>query len=157
VPGLTPHPVKDPSGHSYGASASRKPERELSLPQEWRRCHAYLLGVDLFNQAYFWEAHEAWEEVWLAVERRSTPGRMVQGMIQVAAALLRQRMGTADGAQRNFAKAASHFEAVEAELALMGSGNSIYMGVDLPAWRSAVERYLVGEDDLFPYLLLQAE
>ena len=43
------------------------------------------LGVDLFNRGAFYEAHEAWEEVW-----RSTtpePRSFLQGLIQVAAAL----------------------------------------------------------------------
>jgi len=42
-------------------------------------------GVELFNQGRFFEAHEAWEEIW-----RSTtpePRDLFQGLIQVAAAL----------------------------------------------------------------------
>ena len=42
-------------------------------------------GIDLFNQGRFFEAHEAWEEIW-----RSTtpePKDLFQGLIQVAAAL----------------------------------------------------------------------
>ena len=40
-------------------------------------------GIRLFNQARFWEAHEAWEAVWL---RHPEDGRyFVQGLIQVAA------------------------------------------------------------------------
>ncbi len=48
---------------------------------EWR------YGVDLFNYAYYWEAHEAWEAVWTST--RAEPERtIVQGFIQIAAALL---------------------------------------------------------------------
>ena len=42
-------------------------------------------GIALFNQGRFFEAHEAWEEIW-----RSTtpePKNLFQGLIQVAAAL----------------------------------------------------------------------
>jgi predicted metal-dependent hydrolase len=42
-------------------------------------------GIALFNQGRFFEAHEAWEEIW-----RSTtpePKDLFQGLIQVAAAL----------------------------------------------------------------------
>jgi predicted metal-dependent hydrolase len=42
-------------------------------------------GIQLFNQGLFFEAHEAWEEIW-----RSTtpePRDLFQGLIQVAAAL----------------------------------------------------------------------
>lgn len=41
-------------------------------------------GIQLFNQARFWEAHEAWEAVWL---RHPEDGRFfIQGLIQLAAA-----------------------------------------------------------------------
>jgi predicted metal-dependent hydrolase len=41
-------------------------------------------GADLFNQGLYWEAHEAWEELWLALEDEER--LFVQGLIQVAAA-----------------------------------------------------------------------
>jgi len=41
-------------------------------------------GVDLFNRGLYWEAHEAWEELWLTLE--DEPKLFVQGLIQVAAA-----------------------------------------------------------------------
>ena len=49
-------------------------------------------GIRLFNQARFWEAHEAWEAVWL---RHPEDGRFfIQGLIQLAAAYhqLRRRI-----------------------------------------------------------------
>jgi hypothetical protein len=43
----------------------------------------------LFNAFYFWEAHEAWEGLW-AVKDKSCPARLLlQGLIQIAAALLK--------------------------------------------------------------------
>lgn len=48
-------------------------------------------GVRLFNQARFWEAHEAWEAVWL---RHPEDGRFfIQGLIQLAAAYHQLRRG----------------------------------------------------------------
>lgn len=41
-------------------------------------------GADLFNRGLYWEAHEAWEELWLTLE--DEPKLFVQGLIQVAAA-----------------------------------------------------------------------
>jgi hypothetical protein len=35
-------------------------------PEDWRSCDLYLYGIDLFNHGYWWEAHEALEDVWLA-------------------------------------------------------------------------------------------
>ena len=49
-------------------------------------------GIRLFNQARFWEAHEAWEAVWM---RHPEDGRFfIQGLIQLAAAYhqLRRRI-----------------------------------------------------------------
>ena len=67
----------------------KKPLDELDLatltdfvltPQDRTDFHR---GIRLFNQARFWEAHEAWEAVWL---RHPEDGRyFVQGLIQVAA------------------------------------------------------------------------
>lgn len=41
-------------------------------------------GADLFNRGLYWEAHEAWEELWLALEDEKKI--FLQGLIQVAAA-----------------------------------------------------------------------
>jgi hypothetical protein len=88
VPGLHPHPTRDPAGHSY------QPQPMLNRhspwrPQDWRTLEDWLYGVDLFNHCYFWEAHEAWEGLWAAVPRGVPVGLMLQGLIQLAAALLK--------------------------------------------------------------------
>jgi predicted metal-dependent hydrolase len=41
-------------------------------------------GAELFNAGKHWEAHEAWEELWLVLEDQ--PKLFVQGLIQAAAA-----------------------------------------------------------------------
>ena len=51
------------------------------MPPPWE---ALARGADLFNRGLHWEAHEAWEELWLALE--DEPKLFVQGLIQVAAA-----------------------------------------------------------------------
>jgi len=56
-------------------------------PEERRRL--LLEGVDHFNAARFFEAHEVWEEVW-----RSTtpePKDLLQGLIQVAVGMVHHR------------------------------------------------------------------
>lgn len=64
----------------------------------------YRRGWDLFNKKRFWDAHEAWEAVWLRVPDESRI--FFQGIIQVAAAfhlvLEKKRYG---GALRNLEKA----------------------------------------------------
>ena len=41
-------------------------------------------GAELFNRGQYWEAHEAWEELWLELDDQEK--LFVQGLIQVAAA-----------------------------------------------------------------------
>jgi hypothetical protein len=78
IPGLHPHPRRDPAGH---ASAPRPAPAD-------------------FNAFYFWEAHEAWEGLWAAKPRASAPARLLQGLIQIAAALLKIHLRSVSGAAR---------------------------------------------------------
>lgn len=159
VPGLTPHPVRDPAGHSYGLEP-KKPDPALQpaaaqrLPEEFLHNTFYLYGVDLFNRAFFWEAHEAWEEVWNEVGHRSIPGRMLQGMIQVSAALLKRHMGVPRGAEGNYRKARVHFSAVAKAKA---PASPHYLGVDLRVWQERVEAYLLEPEAPFPFLELRVD
>jgi predicted metal-dependent hydrolase len=66
-------------------------------------------GSELFNQGRFFDAHEAWEEIW-----RSTtpePRDFFQGLIQVAAALHQFRdLNRREGPRRTLAKARRRLE-----------------------------------------------
>jgi uncharacterized protein len=44
------------------------------------------LGIDLYNAGHYWNAHEAWEQVWLDSEREMRG--FYQGLIQVTAAFV---------------------------------------------------------------------
>ncbi len=44
-------------------------------------------GIDLFNSGRYWDAHEAWEHVWMP-DRRGTDAGFYKGLIQVAAGCL---------------------------------------------------------------------
>jgi predicted metal-dependent hydrolase len=44
-------------------------------------------GVELFNAGRYWDAHEAWEEVWMP-DRRGPDSGFYKGLIQVAAGCL---------------------------------------------------------------------
>lgn len=63
----------------------------------------YLEGVRLFNTAEFWHAHEAWETLWLA--STGAQRQFVQGLIQVAAALVHWQRGNQRGLHLNWHKA----------------------------------------------------
>jgi predicted metal-dependent hydrolase len=66
-------------------------------------------GADLFNGREYFAAHEAWEEVW-----RSTtpePKRLLQGLIQAAAALHQIRdLHRCQGPRGTLAKALANLE-----------------------------------------------
>lgn len=57
----------------------------------------FLRGVEQFNAGRFFDAHESWEEVWLAA---AEPERTyLQGLIQIAAAFHHYRRGNLEGAR----------------------------------------------------------
>jgi len=98
VPGQGPHPRLDPAGHSYG-SVTENPAAEWD-PTHWQHLGAWRWGIDLFNHFYFWEAHEAWEELWRTTGRSTPPGLLLQGLIQIAAALLKVHTRATRSARR---------------------------------------------------------
>ncbi|MFO0864985.1 MAG: DUF309 domain-containing protein [Gemmataceae bacterium] len=81
IPGKTPHPHSDPAGHRHPV-----PSAEPYDPARWDQCPAYLHGIDLFDSGFFWEAHEAWEQLWHAVGRCGPDADLVKGLIQLAVA-----------------------------------------------------------------------
>ncbi len=91
-----PHPRSDPHGHSYG----KEDDYILDFTEEnWSESLPYLYGIDLFNNSYWWEAHESWEQVWLAAGRGTLIGQFVQGLIQISAAQLKRFSQEEQGAQ----------------------------------------------------------
>ena len=44
-------------------------------------------GIELFNRGEYWEAHEAWEEVWMP-DRKGPDAAFYKGLIQIAAGCL---------------------------------------------------------------------
>ncbi len=127
VPGRTPHPTRDADGHSYEA----KPEMpEPPDPEDWHACRDYLYGIDLFNHGFYWEAHEAWEGLWVACGRRGLTATYLQALINLAATGFKARCGSARGMRANAKTAVKLFESVASHL---GSENSRYMGLDVRA------------------------
>ena len=130
VPGTdTPHPTRDPGGHSYG----RHPEPlEGFDAADWRRCATYLYGIDLFNHGYWWEAHEALEAVWVAAGRNSPAGQFVQGLILLSVAHLKRHQGFLEVARRMAGDGVGRMSQVGEE----------FMGVDVEALgRAALESF----------------
>ncbi len=96
-PGRSPHPTRDPRGHSH----ARAPHDVAEFTVDSGRDHAdFRFGVDLYNHGFFWEAHEAFEDLWRESPARSRERSLLQGLIQAAAAQLKDELGDARGARR---------------------------------------------------------
>jgi hypothetical protein len=98
VSGHFPHPVSDPLGHMFG---QEKPRPDPLDPDRWFESDVYLYGVDLFNHGFYWEAHEAWESLWLAAGRRGPTAIWLKALIKLAAAIVKLREGSSIGALRH--------------------------------------------------------
>lgn len=95
IPGQTPHPISHPLGHSYGQSELT----DISLEEAVAR------GLYLFENGYFWEAHEVWEQGWILLGRRGSQADYLKGVIKLAAAGVKCLEGNAKGAQRHLNRA----------------------------------------------------
>ena len=92
VPGLTPHP-----GHLV------TPPWDPGLA--WERDERWLTTLDLFDQRYLWEAHEAWEAMWRDLPAASPSRGVLQGLIQLAAWRLKRHQGDLGSAASLFGRA----------------------------------------------------
>jgi len=101
-----PHPTRDPAGHSYGQRAPAVDPPDSARPGD---CAEFLWGVDLFNYGYYWEAHEAWEAVWVACGRRGQAADFLKGLIKLAAAGVKAREGRNEGVVRHARRAGELF------------------------------------------------
>lgn len=114
VPRQSPHPTRDPKGHSYGRP---EPKPTPLTPDNWQGSIDYLHGIDLFNHGYFWEAHEAWEGLWHANGRRGDIANFLKALIKLAAAGVKAREGNPSGVQRASTRAGELFEAIRGDRA----------------------------------------
>lgn len=86
--------------------------------------HAYAYGVDLYHAGFFFEAHEAWESVWLSLPKNDLQRTFLLGLIQNTAAQLKLATGQWAPA-RTLSRRALHY------LELVRCHESPYMGLDL--------------------------
>jgi hypothetical protein len=57
----------------------------------------YLQGIALFNEQYFFDAHDAWEDLW--ADTRDADRRFYQSLIHATVALYHWRTGNRKGAR----------------------------------------------------------
>lgn len=113
IPGQTPHPIRDPAGHSYDPSGEL--ERDLpDLNHSAGLDHPeFLYGIDLFNAGYWWESHEVMEAFWHASGMGTPAAHVLQAIIQCAAAHLKTLTDQDDGAYKLFVMAEDHIHQAE--------------------------------------------
>jgi hypothetical protein len=97
VPGRTPHPLRDPEGHSFELPPTALPNLNAA---DWRTCEHFLYGIDLFNLGYWWECHEVLEGLWHAAGIGTSAAHALQAVIQCAAAHLKATGDCPRGAMR---------------------------------------------------------
>lgn len=130
VPGVLPHPRRNPQGHSYG---SPEPAAQAVAPEAWRECEVYLYAIDLYNHAYWWECHEQFEALWHAVGHDTRQGQFLQGLVQIAAANLHRFMDTDnEDAGQSLA---------EKGLERLAAFTGVYMGIDVDRFRCDTQAY----------------
>ncbi|MEX0704427.1 MAG: DUF309 domain-containing protein [Planctomycetales bacterium] len=127
VPGKQPHPASAPRDAllvSRDAKALRSGARDQPPPPR-----EFLHGLDLFNHGYYWEAHEAWENLWHEAGRRGPTADALKGLIALAAAGVKAREGNAAGVKHHAERAAALFTKVRDEC----GGSARPIELSLPA------------------------
>jgi len=92
-------------------------------------------GLDLFNRAHFFDAHEVLEDVWREAPLHSPSRRHLQGLVQVAVAFHHQSTGNHVGAR----------SVLERALRNLNGADSSFPDLDLDRLRAELEvwrRYL---------------
>lgn len=91
-------------------------------------------GIALFNAGKFWEAHEAWEEIW---KNRPEDGRFfIQGLIQLAAAY--HQLG-----KKVYRGVLIHLKQAQEKLRLFPAD---FLGIDLPPILHLIDSSLAAID-----------
>ena len=121
IPGLNPHPTEEAEGHSYGKKEENIP---WYPPEQWFRSQQYFYAIDLYNHAYWWEAHEAWEGLWRQPQATYLTEQFLQGLIKIAAAFLKWELHQQRGVEYLYSEGIEHLKTVLAE-------REIYMGINL--------------------------
>lgn len=135
LPGETPHPERSPEGYLYGV---REPAAEPLTEDGFRENEDFLFGVDLFNAGYFWEAHVYWERLWAHEETAPRIQRLLQAIIQTAAACLKARQGRTGGARKLLDRA--RLESLEPR-------HVETFGLDIPALARDAREFVEGKGE----------
>jgi len=98
---MTEHYVTPPHAYVPGATARHPEDYFDEIKSSVHRClnaeglsqtDAFITGLRYIDEHYYWEAHEVLEPVWMALATGSDERHLVQALIQLANAHLKQRM-----------------------------------------------------------------
>lgn len=132
IPGETPHPYRDPRGHSYQRKPG--PPRPL-IPDSWAENRSYLMALDYFNYGYYWESHEELERLARATGGECLAGKFLRGLVKLSAAGVKVRENSVHGVRRHAASAGEVFADVAAEV-----GEDKFCGLDFTLLQFAADR-----------------
>ena len=62
---------------------------------------ALRVGADFFDAGFYWEAHEVWEGLWVELGRKGPAALLVQALIKLAAAGVKELQGQPEGVLRH--------------------------------------------------------
>ena len=108
-------------------------------------------GCDFFNGHEFFEAHESWEELWNNAEGHRV--FYLQGLIQVAAALVHSQRENWNGVRKLFASALGYLDRGK-ETAALGEVDPDSLRELVLDFEIALQQKLKGEEVSLPYFEL---
>lgn len=147
LPGETPHPTRDPDGHSYGRRpAWATPAQNLNTVPG-TSCQAFLYGLDLFNAGYWWECHEVLEDLWHAAGHGTPAAHTLQAVIQCCAARLKVLAGQNPAARKLLDQAVKHAD----------QGTDRDLGLDLVKLLAETRTLAEGDGGQPVYLVLRED
>lgn len=141
IPGQGVHPDKDPRGSHIPEYASTTTKFNAG---NWQYSQQYLYAIDLFNNGFWWEAHEVLENLWIESGRKSAAAKFIQGIIQISAALLKHSQSLHRGAVRLMARGLSKIR--------LQSGS--YLGIDVEKFANEVELFINNGSSAYPTIIL---
>jgi hypothetical protein len=117
-------PARELPDHRYLPGFNARPADEKHPlvkvpPERLHETELFRFGVDLFNRSYFWEAHEAWETLWQQCPEGPIR-QALQGLIQLAAANLKEHLGVPSGALKLSRTACDRLEMAHTQGARLG-------------------------------------
>ena len=89
------------------------PEEHWNQNAPWQSDPDAKYAADLFDNRFYWEAHEAWEAMWHSCTPGSASHKVLQSLIQIAAAILQHHMGSARGSRALLGRATERLKQAE--------------------------------------------